>query len=61
MLKQMKKTAFSVTIVVSVVLCMIVFSLLAVKFSTILYIIICGCIGLFAYILKATKKKGDTK
>ena len=61
MLKQMKKTAFSVSIVSAVALCMIVFSLFAVKFSTILYILICGCIGLFAYFLGAMKKKGATK
>ena len=60
MLKSMKKTTFSVTIVSAVVLCMIVFSLFAVKFSTILYILICGCIGLFAYFLKSMKK-GETK
>ena len=57
MLKQMKKTPFSVTIVSAVVLCMVVFSLFAVKFSTILYILICGCIGLFAYFLKTMRKK----
>ena len=61
MLKQMKKTAFSVTIVSAVVLCMVAFSLFAVKFSTILYIVICGCIGLSAYLLKAMKKKGGAK
>ena len=61
MLKSMKKTAFSITIVWAVMLCMILFSLFAVKFSTILYILICGCIGLFAYFLKVMKKKGETK
>ena len=61
MLKQMKKTAFSVTIVSLVVLCMITLSLFAAKFSTILYILICGCIGLFAYFLKAIRKKEETK
>ena len=60
MLKQMKKTAFSVVIVSSVGLCMVTLSLFAVKFSTILYILICGCIGLFAYFIKAMKK-GETK
>ena len=40
---------------------MIVFSLFAVKFSTILYILICGCIGLCAYFLKAMQKKGEMK
>ena len=61
MLKQMKKTAFSVTIVSLVVLCMITLSLFAVKFSTILYILICGSIGLFVYFLKAISKKGAAK
>ena len=59
MLKQMKKTPLSVTIVVTVVLCMIVFSLLAVKLSTILYILICGCIGLLIYLIKHAKHKKE--
>ena len=59
MLKQMKKTVFSITVVSVVVLCMLVFSLLAVKFSTILYILICGCIGLFIYLLKRVKQKKE--
>ena len=59
MLKQMKKTPLSVTIVVTVMLCMIVFSLLAVKLSTILYILICGCIGLLIYLIKHAKHKKE--
>ena len=59
MLKQMKKTAFSVTIVSAVALCMIVFSLLAVKFSTILYILICGLAGLFAFFLKQLRQRKE--
>ena len=59
MLKQMKKTPLSVTIVFSVVLCMITFSLLAVKFSTVLYILICGCIGLVIYLIKQAKHKKE--
>lgn len=59
MLGQMKKTPLSVTVVVTVVLCMIAFSLLAVKFSTILYILICGCIGLVIYLIKQAKHKKE--
>ncbi|MBO7296498.1 MAG: chromate transporter [Clostridia bacterium] len=59
LLKQMKKTPLSVTVVVTVVLCMIAFSLLAVKFSTILYILICGCIGLVIYLIKQAKHKKE--
>jgi chromate transporter len=56
MLWQMKKTVLSVTIVSTVVLCMLTFSLFAVKFSTILYILICGTVGVFIYLLKQAKK-----
>ena len=55
MLKQMKKTLFSISIVSAVSICMITLSILAVKFSTILYILICGCIGLAVYFLKRLK------
>ena len=61
MLKQMKKNAFSITIVSAVAVCMVVFSLFAVKFSTILYILICGCVGLFTYLIKQIKKSGEEK
>jgi len=59
MLGQMKKNALSVTIVAVVAVCMIVFSLLAVKFSTILYILICGCVGLFLYFCKKIRSKKE--
>ena len=59
MLGQMKKTAFSVTIVSAVLLCMLLFSLFAVKFSTVLYILICGLIGLVIYLIKQMKQKKE--
>ena len=62
MLGQMKKTALSITIVSTVMLCMLLFSLFAVKFSTILYILICGVLGLVVYLVKQMKtKKEETK
>ena len=62
MLGQMKKTAFAVTIVSIVLFCMLIFSLFAVKFSTILYILICGSVGVFIHLLKQMKhKKEETK
>jgi chromate transporter len=61
MLKQIKKTAFSVAIVSSVAFCMLCFSLFAVKFSTILYILICGCVGLFAYATKMMNRNKEEK
>ena len=59
MLTQMKKTPLSVTIVSAVVLCMLLFSFLAVKFSTILYILICGVLGLVLYLLRQMKEKKE--
>jgi len=61
MLGQMKKTAFSVTVVSVVVLFMLAFSLFAVRFSTILYILICGVAGLFIYLLKQLKQKKEVE
>lgn len=60
MLGQMKKTVFSVVVVCAVALCMIAFSLFAIRFSTIFYILICGCAGLCLYLIKLIcgKKEG---
>jgi len=61
MLMQMKKTVFTVSIVSAVTLCMVILSLLAVRFSSILYILICGMLGLFSYFLKQMQKKREEK
>ena len=62
MLGQMKKNASSIAIVSAVVLCMLLFSLFAVKFSTILYILICGVLGVFIHLVKQMRqKKEETK
>ena len=62
MLKSMKKTALSVSVVSVVSLSMIVFSVFAVSFSSIFYILICGCIGLFLYFTNTLKHhKEDEK
>ena len=61
MLKKMKKTPFSITVMsltlVSVLLC----SLLAVSFSTIFYILIFGTLGLSIYAFKTVRKRGEGK
>ena len=51
MLKQMKKTVFNMLIIVSTVVCMLIFSVFAVKFSTIFYILISGTVGVTVYLL----------
>ena len=56
MLKQMKKTVFNIIIISITLICMIVFSLFAVKFSTIFYILISGACGLAVYLLGKIRK-----
>ena len=57
MLKQMKKTAFNIIIISITLICMIVFSLFAVKFSTIFYILISGACGVVVYFLGKIRKE----
>ena len=56
MLKQMKKTAFNIIIVSITIICMVVFSLFSVKFSTIFCILISGACGVVVYLLGRIKK-----
>ena len=60
MLKQMKKTAFNITVISITLICMIAFSLFAVKFSTVFYILISGVGGVAVYLLGKIRK-GEKK
>ena len=51
MLKQMKKTVFNLIITSITLICMVVSSLFAVKFSTIFYILISGICGVVVYLI----------
>lgn len=55
--KGLRKTAFNITILLLVIVTMVVASVLAVEFSTIYYILICGTIGLVVYGVKMLKRK----
>ena len=57
MLKQMKKTVFNMIIILVTLICMVVFSLFAVKFSTIFYILISGICGVVVYLLGKIRKE----
>ena len=59
MLKHMKKTAFNILILSAVILCMVAFSVFSVSFSTIFYILISGCIGIFVYALGLLRGKKE--
>ena len=57
MLRQIKKTIFNIIIFSITLICMIVFSLFAVKFSTIFYILISGACGVAVYLLGKIRKE----
>ena len=57
MFKHMKKTAFNITIISSTFITMVVFSLFAVKFSTIIYILTCGGCGVAVYLINRIRKE----
>jgi chromate transporter len=57
MLKHMKKTTFNIIIISTTLICMVVFSLFAIKFSTIFYILICGVCGVTVYLFNKIKKE----
>jgi len=56
MLRGMKKNAMSIAIMCTVLVCMVAFSLFTVKFTSILYIIVAGLIGLAVYAAGKIKK-----
>ena len=61
LLKSVKKNFLSITIFIVVLGVMTAFSIFAIDFSTIFYILICGTIGLVAYLIGLAAKKEVTK
>ncbi len=57
MLKEIKKTVFSVSVICAVATLMIIFSLFAVRFSTVFYILICGAIAVALYLIGIVRNK----
>ena len=57
MLAHMKKNAFNIIIISITLICMVVFSLFAVKFSAIFYIMISGACGVVVYLLGKIRKE----
>ena len=55
MIKSLPKSAFNYIVIGAAGLCMIVFSLFAVRFSAVFYILISGAAGIFIYLVR---KKG---
>jgi hypothetical protein len=60
MLKKLKKSPMNIVLLSATFLCMLIFSLTSIKFSSVLYVIICGVVGLVAYGIGYFKdKKGN--
>ena len=60
--KGLKKNPFNITVLCATILCMIAFSIFAISFSVIFYILISGTLGLIAFLIgKAAKKEEGTK
>lgn len=57
MLAHMKKNAFNIIIISITLICMVVFSLFAVKFSTIFYMMVSGACGVVVYLLGKIRKE----
>ncbi len=58
MLKQIKKTAFNITVLSLTVVISVIFSIMMVDFSAIFYILFSGFLGLVIYLVKYFKNKG---
>ncbi len=61
LLKAVKKSVLSTLIFLAVFAVMTAFSVFAVKFSTVFYILICGTLTLMIYLIRLISKKGDEK
>lgn len=59
MLKKMKKSVFNLVAVSATFVAMVTLSILAVKFSTIFYILIFGIAGVVIYLIGRARKEGE--
>ena len=58
MLKGMKKTAFNLSVLIAVAACLIAGTVFSLNFSTIVLILICGCLGLAVHFAQRFRKEG---
>ena len=59
MLKSIERKPLTLVIFGAVMVCMIAFSIFAVKFSTVFYVLISGALGVFAYLLSRLAKRKE--
>lgn len=60
MLKSLEKNALNITVTVSVVILCTLFSLFAVNFSSVFFILICGAVGVALFLFARIKNRGRT-
>ena len=61
MLKAIKKNAINLIVLLSTIVCLVAFSLFAISFSSIFYILIGGAIGLIIYCIETIKNHKTKK
>lgn len=61
MLKQMQKDLFNWILFAGTFLCLLIFSVTAVDFSSVFYILICGAAGLCIYLISLARKRERKK
>ena len=61
LLRGMKKTPLSLSLLCGTVLCMVTCSMLAVRFSTVFYILIGGALGVLFYLIRHLRKKKEER
>lgn len=61
MLKGLKKDVMSIVILSAVLVAMVVLSIFAAKFSTIIFILISGVVGLAVHFIRASRKRKEKK
>ena len=61
MLKGIKKSAYNHLVFLLTVACTITFSLLNIGFSSVFYILISGCLGIFLYLVGIVRSKSEKK
>jgi len=61
MMKQVERNAFNIIILIAVTVCMVAFSVCSVNFSSVFYILICGAVGVFVYLLRMLIQRQEVK
>lgn len=59
MMKGIKRNAFNISVICTVIVLMIVLSLLAINLSTVIYILACGVIGVAVYLVRRLHNKEE--